>query len=157
MASRPPRRDSARREAARRTVSRRVTADPDPVLSALPAGEDWLRLHGIRAYGYLGVPARERALGQRLEADVELAYPPLTRRRIDSLRDAIDYEAVYRYVRSRLGKLRRRLLETAAEDLAMGILATFPASRVRIRLRKLHVPVADFDVIPEIELERVRA
>ncbi|MEK7317181.1 MAG: dihydroneopterin aldolase [Candidatus Eisenbacteria bacterium] len=126
-------------------------------VAGFPAGEDWLRLRGIRAYGYLGVPARERALGQRLEADVELAYPSLTRRRLDVLRDAIDYEAVYRYVRARLGKLRRRLLETAAEDLALGILAEFPASRVVIRLRKLHVPVADFDVIPEVEVERVRA
>ena len=97
------------------------------------------------------------ALEERLEADVELAYPALTRRRVDALRDAIDYEAVYRFVRARLGKLRRRLLETAAEDLALGVLAAFPASRVVVRLRKLHVPVADFDVIPEVEVERVRA
>jgi len=120
------------------------------------AGEDWLRLRGIRAYGHLGVPARERALGQRLEADVELAYPALTRRRGDTLRDAIDYEAVYRHVRDRLARMRRRLLESAAEDLAQSLLAAFPASRIRVRLRKLHVPVADFDVIPEVELERVR-
>lgn len=145
MPSRRPRRGSPRAGARRATGS-----------AGFPAGEDWLRLRGIRAYGYLGVPARERALGQRLEADVELAYPSLTRRRVDSLNDAIDYEAVYRYVRARLGKLRRRLIETAAEDLALGILATFPASRVVVRLRKLHVPVADFDVIPEVEVERVR-
>ena len=121
------------------------------------AGEDWLRLNGIRAYGHLGVPARERALGQRLEADVELAYPALTRRRSDTLRDAVDYEAVFRHVRDRLSRTRRRLLETAAEDLAISLLAAFPASRIRVRLRKLHVPVADFDVIPEVELERVRS
>jgi dihydroneopterin aldolase len=121
------------------------------------AGEDWLRLPGIRAYGHLGVPARERALGQRLEADVELAYPALTRRRADSIGDAIDYEKVHRHVRNRLARTRRRLLETAAEDLALGLLQAFPASRVRVRLRKLHVPVADFDVIPEVELERVRS
>jgi dihydroneopterin aldolase len=121
------------------------------------AGEDWLRLNGVRAYGYLGVPARERSLGQRLEADVELAYPALTRRRRDVLGDAIDYEAVGRFVRDRLGRTRRRLLETAAEDLALALLRAFPASRVRVRLRKLHVPVPDFDVIPEVEVERVRA
>jgi dihydroneopterin aldolase len=119
-------------------------------------GEDWLRLRGIRAYGHLGVSARERALGQGLEADVELAYPALTRHRGDALHEAFDYEAVDRHVRDRLGKSRRRLLETAAEDLATSLLAAFPASRIRIRLRKLHVPVADFEVIPEVELERVR-
>jgi dihydroneopterin aldolase len=120
------------------------------------AGEDWLRLPGIRAYGYLGVPARERALGQRLEADVEMAYPALTRRRRDVLREAIDYEAVNRFVRDRLARTRRRLLETAAEDLALALLRAFPASRVRVRLRKLHVPVPEFDVVPEVEVERVR-
>jgi dihydroneopterin aldolase len=119
-------------------------------------GEDWLRLPGIRAYGYLGVPARERALGQRLEADVEMAYPALTRRRRDVLREAIDYEAVNRFVRDRLARTRRRLLETAAEDLALALLRAFPASRVRVRLRKLHVPVPEFDVVPEVEVERVR-
>ena len=132
--------------------ARRSRAD-----ASFAAGEDWLRLRGIRAYGHLGVPARERALGQRLEADVELAYPALTRRRKDVLRDAFDYEAVNRYVRERLSRTRRRLIETAAEELAVGLLRAFPASRVRVRLRKLHVPVPDFDVIPEIELERVRS
>ena len=135
---------------------RRPPASPKTAPAGFAAGEDWLRLAGIRAFGHLGVPARERALGQRLEADVELAYPALTRRRADSLRDAIDYDAVHRHVKERLARTRRRLLETAAEDLALGLLAAFPASRVRVRLRKLHVPVPDFDVIPEVELERVR-
>ncbi|HSQ59815.1 MAG TPA: dihydroneopterin aldolase [Acidobacteriota bacterium] len=135
----------------RRTPAR--SARPRP---GFAAGEDWLRLRGIRAYGHLGVPARERALGQRLEADVELAYPALTRRRADTLRDAIDYEAVNRFVRDRLARTRRRLLETAAEDLALALLGAFAASRVRVRLRKLHVPVPDFDVVPEVEVERVR-
>jgi len=135
---------------------RRPPASHDDKSVGFSAGEDWLRLEGIRVFGHLGVPARERALGQRLEVDVELAYPALTRRRADSLRDAIDYDAVHRYVKERLSRMRRRLLETAAEDLALGLLAAFPASRVRIRLRKLHVPVPDFDVIPEVELERVR-
>ena len=135
---------------------RRPPASRTAAPAGFAAGEDWLRLAGIRAFGHLGVPARERALGQRLEADVELAYPALTRRRGDSLRDAIDYDAVHRHVKERLARTRRRLLETAAEDLALGLLAAFPASRVRVRLRKLHVPVPDFDVIPEVELERVR-
>jgi dihydroneopterin aldolase len=146
MASRRPRAKSARAGA-------RPRSRPRP---GFAAGEDWLRLRGIRAYGHLGVPARERALGQHLEADVELAYPELTRRRSDSLRDAIDYEAVNRFVRDRLARTRRRLVETAAEDLALALLGAFPASRVRVRLRKLHVPVAGFDVVPEVEVERVR-
>jgi dihydroneopterin aldolase len=141
----------------RRRPAKRVRAARGTGAGGFAAGEDWLRLRGIRAYGHLGVPARERALGQHLEADVELAYPALTRRRADVLRDAIDYDAVNRFVRERLARMRRRLLETAAEDLALGLLAAFAASRVRVRLRKLHVPVPDFDVIPEVEIERVRS
>ncbi len=136
---------------------RRASRAPDAAGPRSTGGGDLLRLRAIRAYGHLGVPARERALGQRVEADVELIYPALSRRRTDSLRDAIDYETVHRFVRDRLARMRRRLIETAAEELALALLRTFPASRVRVRLRKLHVPVADFEVIPEVEVERHRS
>jgi dihydroneopterin aldolase len=47
--------------------------------------------------------------------------------------------------------------ETLAEELALAILEAFDLSRVRIRLRKLHVPVAGFTASPEVEIERRRS
>ncbi|HEX7079343.1 MAG TPA: dihydroneopterin aldolase [Candidatus Eisenbacteria bacterium] len=135
---------------------RRRRAEPArPAASALPT--DWLRLIGIQAYGHLGVTQKERDLGQRLEADVELAYDPVASgRRPDALSACIDYEEVCRVVRSQIGMARCRLIETLAEELALALLAEFDPPRVRVRLRKVHVPVADFSGVPEIAVERVR-
>ena len=124
-----------------------------------PAREilDWLRLARIQAYGHLGVTQKERELGQRIEADVELAYAPTPKRRPDILDDAMDYEEVHRLVRSQIEMSRCRLIETLAEELALALIQEFDTPRVRVRLRKLHVPVQDFTVTPEIEVERVKS
>jgi dihydroneopterin aldolase len=128
--------------------------------AAAPRGaapSDWLRLLGIQAYGHLGVTQKERELGQRVEADVEIAYARVPRRRADSLDAYVDYEALNRLVRSQIEESRCRLLETLAEELAITILEEFETPRVRVRLRKLHVPVAGFTGIPEVEIERSRS
>jgi dihydroneopterin aldolase len=124
-----------------------------------PAREilDWLRLPRIQAYGHLGVTQKERDLGQRIEADVELAYAPSKRRRPDVIDDAMDYEEVHRLVRSQIEMSRCRLLETLAEELALALIQEFDTPRVRVHVRKLHVPVPDFTTIPEIVVERSRA
>ena len=121
-----------------------------------PVGYDWLRLRGIQAYGHLGVTQKERELGQRVEADIEIAYTREVERRPDSLEAFVDYEELSRLVRGQIAMARCRLLETLAEELALALLAEFDPPRVRVRLRKMHVPVADFSGIPEVEVERVR-
>jgi 7,8-dihydroneopterin aldolase/epimerase/oxygenase len=120
------------------------------------AAYDWLRLTGIQAYGHLGVTSRERELGQRVEVDVEVAYHPSPRRRPDSLDQFLDYEELGRVVRSQIEMSRCKLIETLAEELAFHILEEFDTPKVRIRLRKLHVPVSGFSGLPEVEIERVR-
>ena len=134
----------------------RSAADLDTPAPA-PAILDWLRLARIQAYGHLGVTQKEREQGQRIEADVELAYAPSAKRRPDVLDDAMDYEEVHRLVRSQIEMSRCRLLETLAEELALALIQEFDTPRVRVHLRKLHVPVADFTVIPEIVVERARS
>ena len=118
---------------------------------------DWIRLAGIQAYGHLGVTAKERELGQRVEVDVELAYAPTARRKPDSLAEYIDYEEVGRMVRSQIEMSRCKLIETLAEELALSLLEEFETPHVRVRLRKLHVPVSGFTGVPEIEIERSRS
>jgi 7,8-dihydroneopterin aldolase/epimerase/oxygenase len=116
---------------------------------------DWLRLLGIQAYGHLGVTAKERELGQRVDVDVEIAYDPSVRR-ADSIGAFVDYEELGRFVRERIEQSRRKLIETLAEELAIQILGRFETPRVRVRLRKLHIPVPGFSGIPEVEIERSR-
>jgi len=121
------------------------------------AAYDWLRLLAIQAYGHLGVTSKERDLGQRVEADVEIAYEQSARRRPDSLEAFVDYEELGRLVRTQIEMSRCKLIETLAEEVALALLEEFQTPRVRVRLRKLHIPVAGFSGVPEVEIERARA
>jgi dihydroneopterin aldolase len=120
-------------------------------------GFDWLHLIGIQAYGHLGVTSKERDLGQRVEADVEIGYERAKRRPPDSLGEYVDYEEVGRLVRGQIEMSRCKLIETLAEEVALALLEETGAPRVRVRIRKLHVPVSGFSGIPMIEIERGRA
>jgi 7,8-dihydroneopterin aldolase/epimerase/oxygenase len=154
----PPRRPRARRAATAAKAARGGrAASVSPSASAAHQPLDWLRLAGVQAYGHLGVTQKERELGQRVEADVEIAYEPTPSRRPDTLDQAMDYEDVHRLVRAQIEMSRCRLLETLAEEIALALIAEFDSPRVRVRLRKLHVPVRDFTVIPEIVIERIRS
>jgi dihydroneopterin aldolase len=152
MSPRRPRSDKRRggHSAARKLPSRSSA-------SKAANGElDWLRLSGIEAYGHLGVTQKEREMGQRLEADIEIAYTREPSRRPDSIDAFVDYEELSRLVRGQIAMARCRLLETLAEEVALALLAEFDPPRVKVRLRKMHVPVADFSGWPEVEVERAR-
>jgi len=149
-----PRRPRSAEARASRSLRPRASA-ASGAGAALP-GVDWLRLRGIQAYGHLGVTQKERELGQRLEADVEIAYSREGARRPDSLEAFVDYEELSRLVRGQIAMARCRLLETLAEEVALALLAEFDPPRVRVRLRKMHIPVADFSGSPEVEVERTR-
>jgi len=102
------------------------------------------------------VTSKERDLGQRVEADVEIAYEQSARRRPDSLDAFADYEELGRLVRGQIEMSRCKLVETLAEEIAIALLEEFQTPLVRVRLRKLHVPVAGFSGVPEVEIERSR-
>ena len=154
----PPRRRLPGRGLAgtRTAVASRPTRERANGRSAIPVQYDWLRLQGVEAYGHLGVTAKERDLGQRVEVDLELAYPVPRTRRPDSIDACIDYEEVGRMVRTQIERSRCKLIETLAEELALLLLEEFDTPRVRVRLRKLHIPVSGFSGVPEIEVERSR-
>jgi dihydroneopterin aldolase len=157
MSPRRPRSGKARggHSATRKSFGRKPPSRSS--VSKAANGElDWLRLRGIEAYGHLGVTQKEREMGQRLEADIEIAYTRESSRRPDSIDAYVDYEELSRLVRGQIAMARCRLLETLAEEVALALLAEFDPPRVRVRLRKLHVPVADFSGCPEVEVERVR-
>ena len=60
-------------------------------------------------------------------------------------------------VRSQIEMSSCRLLETLAEELALALIEEFDTPRVRVHVRKLHIPVRDFMTIPEVIVERGRS
>lgn len=105
--------------------------------------DDVISLHGLGLAAHLGVPDGERAIPQRVEADITL-YP---RRPLTALGDevgrTVNYSEVATVCRATAAGAPRRLLETLAEDLCGALLRRWPLAAVRVTIRKRIVPDAE--------------
>ena len=103
-----------------------------------------LELHALEVRGFHGALPEERERGQRFLFDDWLAVPETVLS--DRLEDAIDYRDVAVAVREISDEHAYHLLEALAAGVADGLLARFPAGRVRVRVRK-----PDVELDPPVE------
>jgi len=102
--------------------------------------DDHITLHGLGLTAHLGVPEEERAVPQRVEADVTLwTSQPLAGLK-DDLRRTVDYSRAAALCRETAGAKDYKLIETLAEELCTALLAKFPLRQVRLTLHKFIVP-----------------
>jgi dihydroneopterin aldolase len=101
-----------------------------------------IELAGIEVHGFHGVLAEERKTGQRFLFDVELDYVDGRAAETDDVADAIDYRDVVQTVREISDGHAHHLLEALATAVADALVARFPATRVRVRVRKPDVRLA---------------
>ena len=101
---------------------------------------DRIDLHGLGLVANIGVPEEERAVPQRLEADLTL-WPeaPLAALKEDLSR-TVNYYDVAVACRDEALRRERLLLETLAEDLCRLLLRRWPLALVRVRLHKFILP-----------------
>jgi dihydroneopterin aldolase len=116
--------------------------------------KDIIRLTGLSFYGYHGVSTAERETGRHFEVDCELEVDLADAGHSDSIRDTIDYGAVYEQIRGTVEGEAYSLLEGLATRLATLLLDTFPVYRVTLRVRKLHPPIGGQARHVEIEVTR---
>lgn len=102
---------------------------------------DCIFLEGLTFYGYHGVNAEERELGQRFEVDVRVYLDLGAAGRSDSIGDTVSYTDIYRVVQSTVEKESYYLLEAVAEALAKRLLTSFSVTAVHIRMKKPSPPV----------------
>jgi 7,8-dihydroneopterin aldolase/epimerase/oxygenase len=117
---------------------------------------DHVRLNDVVFFAHLGVSEAEREVGQRIHVDVDLEVDLERPSRTDDLHDTVNYEAVFREISRVAEGTRYRLLESLAGALVRALLESFPASQVRIRVRKPNVPFAGSLSSAEVELVRRR-
>ena len=98
---------------------------------------DKILIAGIDCVAAIGVTPEERTMKQRLSIDVEIVADTAGAARTDSLKDALDYSRVATLVMEICRSRDFHLIETVAELLAGGVLGEFPASQVRVLVRKL--------------------
>lgn len=103
--------------------------------------QDRIFLEGMVFYGYHGVNAEERTLGQRFIVDLEVVLDLAPAGLSDDLRDTVNYSQLFQIARTVVEGDPRNLLEAVAEDIAAQILAGFPVEEVRVAVRKPGVAI----------------
>ena len=113
-----------------------------------------IELQGIELHGFHGVLERERSEGQRFLVDVELDPASQAAAETDRIEEAVDYRDVVAAVVEVSDAHVYHLLEALAAALADTLLARFPVTRVRVRVRKpdvvLQRPVDHAAVVAEV-------
>jgi dihydroneopterin aldolase len=113
-----------------------------------------IHLAGLELYGFHGAEEAERRNGQPFVFEVWLDVPETAFS--DRLRDAVDYRLVAQCVREVSEGRAYHLLEALAGALVDELLTRFPASRVRVEVRKPQVvldPAVDY---ASVVVERTR-
>jgi dihydroneopterin aldolase len=93
-------------------------------------------------------------VGQKIQLDIELHADLGAACQSDSLKDTINYEAVYAKVIEVVSDRNHRLLESLGEDICDRLLEGFPISKVTINLRKLNLPFPNNLAYVEVCLTR---
>ena len=118
---------------------------------------DRIILEGMQFYGFHGVNAEERSLGQSyvvdLTVEMDLGIPGKT----DRLEDTVSYTHLFRSVKKVLEGEPQNLLEATAEAVAGRILEEFPVNAVQVRVKKPRPPIkGSFVENAVVEIYRVR-
>ena len=115
---------------------------------------DRLVLKNMVFYGYHGVFAAEKELGQRLEVDVELQLDLRPAAAADDLELSVNYVEVYTLVKEIVEEREFGLLEALAEAIAGEILAAYSVEAVGVRVRKPFPPSGGILDYIEVEINR---
>jgi len=102
---------------------------------------DRVFLERMQFYGYHGVHAAERILGQRFLVDVEVTADLQAAGEGDDLFQTINYSSLYAHVRDIVEGKPRHLIEAVAEEIAAVLLTHFPIQTVIVTVRKPEVPL----------------
>ena len=106
---------------------------------------DRIVLKGLQVFARHGVLPEENKLGQRFVLDVTAFLDLRPAGQSDDYNRTVCYDALTRLVMETVTAKRYNLIEAAAEAVAQGLFAAFPAiQRVVVEVRK---PVAAIDAV----------
>jgi dihydroneopterin aldolase len=112
-----------------------------------------VEVRGLEIFGHHGVEDDERRSGQLFLFDLWLDAPEAASRS-DRIEDAVDYREVAATVRAVSDGTTFALLEALAAAVADALVARFPLERVRVRVRKPDVRLADPVDYTAVSVER---
>ena len=112
-----------------------------------------IRLRKLAIFPRLGVDDHERVAVQRAEVDLTLWANLRRAADTDELPMTIDYTRLYDAVQEIASRRPYHLVEALAETIAKEIARLFPVVRVRVRVRKIHLPFRANLKCIEVEFE----
>jgi dihydroneopterin aldolase len=119
---------------------------------------DIIRIKNASFYAYHGVASDEQNLGGRFEVDLEIHGDFSNAKKSDHLKDTINYEAVYAFLRSNVTQKTYYLLEALANAVAEGLIREFPIIHaVTVTVRKWHPPIKGVIDYVEVEVHEGRS
>ncbi|MEK3784804.1 MULTISPECIES: dihydroneopterin aldolase [Paenibacillus] len=118
---------------------------------------DKIIIRGMEYYGYHGVFAEERKLGQRFYIDLELELDLRAAGERDDLNQTVNYAEVHEQVKPIVEKESFQLIEALGERIASSLLDNYTSvNALTVRVTKPHPP---FDIHFQgvtVELYRTR-
>lgn len=113
-----------------------------------------VNVENIPCYCSIGIDEKEKKTGQKLliavHADVE--SEPLNKS--DNINDTLSYVEVFRTVQRVAQSKSHSLIETLAEDIAVGMLEHDLVVRVKVKIKKPHIPFPEFQGDVSVEVTR---
>ena len=116
---------------------------------------DKLFLEDVRFWGRHGLTSEEQSVGAWFSVDAELSVDLRPACASDDVNATVDYGLVMQRLVEIGTKHRVNLLERLAGLMSEAILREFPATSVRVRLRKL-TPPGGLVGVPGVEITRRR-
>ncbi len=117
---------------------------------------DTLSLDDVRFYAHHGVTPAERAVGAWYSVDAALGIDLASAALSDDLAATVDYRRLARCIVDIGTAEPVNLIERLAGLIAEAVLREFPATDVRVRVRKLTPPLDGLTGTPSVELRRAR-
>jgi 7,8-dihydroneopterin aldolase/epimerase/oxygenase len=117
---------------------------------------DKLFLEDVRFWGQHGLSKEEQSIGAWFSVDAELSVDLRPASVSDDVNATVDYGLIMQRIVEIGTKHRVNLLERLAALMSEAILREFPASAVRVRLRKLTPPLGGLVGVPGVEITRTR-
>ncbi len=115
-------------------------------------------IEGLELHAYHGWHPHEGEFGQPYTINLELVTDLTTAAGSDHLRDTLDYGAIVATTKRIFTTHRYKLVETAAVELAKGLLAQFAqVEEVSVRVLKLKPPIPEHIAAAGVALRLRRA
>ena len=113
-------------------------------------------LNEVVFFGYHGLYADEKKLGNTYKVDVHIDFTPKVSI-INQIDQTIDYVHVYALVKKRM-EIPTPLLETLVANIAEDILVEQPiADKVFVKITKVIMPIPQFDGNASVSIEKSRS